>query len=125
VVEITTVQSLVVIVAILVVTVYASLRSPKGKAKTAVSALRRHCADYLEFGNRADPGERERAYARLVAAERQVSNLEGKFKALIREPEKLKEQVERVHRQHSLFGSTGSDLGWARSVPAFAPEARP
>jgi tellurite resistance protein TerC len=125
VVEITTVQSLVVIVAILVVTVYASLKSPKGKAKTAVSALRRHCADYLEFGDCADPGERERAYARLVASERQVSNLEGKFKALIREPEKLKEQVDRARQQHSLYGSTGSKHDRERSVSAFAPEARP
>jgi len=108
-----------------VVTIYASLRSPKGKAKTTVSALRRHCADYLDFGDRADPIDRERAYARLVAAERQVSNLEEKFKALIREPEMLKEQVDRAHRQHFLYGSTGSELGRERGVSTFAPEARP
>jgi tellurite resistance protein TerC len=100
--EIGTMQSLVVIVAILVVTVYASLRSPKGKAKTALAALRRHTADYLEFGDRADPGERERVYARLVAAERQVSRLDRKFESLIRQPEKLQEQVEQAHRQHSF-----------------------
>src|SRR5690606_39714759 len=47
VIEIGTWTSLVVIVAILLVTVVASLTSPKGKAKVAVSALRQEIADYL------------------------------------------------------------------------------
>ncbi len=100
--EITTVQSLGVIVTILVVTIYASLRSPKGKAKTAFAALRRHATDYLELGDRADPGERERVYARLVAAERQVASLDRKFEALVRQPVQLRAQVEQVHRHHSI-----------------------
>ena len=44
VVEISTSQSLLVILAILAVTIYVSLRSPEGKAKTAVTVLRRHIA---------------------------------------------------------------------------------
>jgi tellurite resistance protein TerC len=100
--EIGTGQSLVVIVAILAVTIYASLRSPKGKARTAVLALRRYTADFLELGDADDVAERERVYQRLVEAERQVSNLDPKFKRLIREPEILAELVAQARRRHEL-----------------------
>ena len=100
VVEISTGQSLLVILAILAVTIYVSLRSPEGKAKTAVTTLRRHIADYLELGARAGYVERERIYASMVAAELQVAGLDPKFERLIRQPEELREQLARAHRQH-------------------------
>jgi len=106
VVEIGTGQSLIVIIAILAATIYASLRSAKGKAKTAVTALRRHAADYLDLGSGADFAERERIYARLVAAELQVSNLDPKSKQWIRQPEQLMEQLAQAHRQHALDDAT-------------------
>jgi tellurite resistance protein TerC len=101
VVEISTGQSLIVIIAILAATIHASLRSAEGKAKTAVTALRRHAADYLDLSDGADFAERERIYSRIVAAELQVSNLEPKFKQRIRQPEQLAEQLAQAHRQHA------------------------
>jgi tellurite resistance protein TerC len=100
VVEISTGQSLLVILAILVVTIYVSLRSPEGKAKTAVTVLRRRIAEYLELGAGADFAERERVYASLVAAELEVSGMDPKFKRVIRQPEELREQLAQAHRLH-------------------------
>jgi tellurite resistance protein TerC len=99
--EISTVQSLVVIVTILAVTIYASVRSPKGKAKAAVMALQRHAAEYLEMNGGASVAERERVYASMVAMERQVACLDPKFGPLIRQPDALKELVAEAHRRHS------------------------
>jgi hypothetical protein len=62
------VGSLIVIVAILVVTIYASLRSPAGKAKTEVAG-------------------RERIYAGVVAAERRLANMVPRFEQLIQQPQ--------------------------------------
>jgi len=55
VIEISTWTSLVVIVAILLLTVVASLWSPKGKARVAVSTLRRKVADYLSLDEGTAP----------------------------------------------------------------------
>jgi tellurite resistance protein TerC len=98
--EISTVQSLVVIVTILAVTIYASVRSPKGKAKAAVMALQRRAEEYLELGDGAPVVERERAYGRMVAMERQVACLDPKFGPLIRQSETLKERIAEAHRRH-------------------------
>ena len=101
VIEISTGTSLVVILGILLVTVVVSLRSPKGKTKTAVTALRRDVADYLDPDAPVDAAEREKIYARVVASERKVMALEPGLRQLIREPEKLKAELARVHRQHA------------------------
>jgi len=100
VIEISTTQSLIVIVCVLLVTVGVSLRSPKGKAKTAVTALRRHSADYLNPAYPCDSAERERIYASMVDAERRVHTFAPELKQLIRESEKLKAQVDEAHRKH-------------------------
>ena len=107
VIEIGTGTSLVVILGILVVTVVVSLRSPKGKTKTAVSALRRDVADYLDLDYPVDAAEREKIYARVVESERKVMALEPRLRQLIREPEKLKAALARVHRQHAQPASGG------------------
>jgi tellurite resistance protein TerC len=62
--------------------------------------LRRHIADYLEPGARAGFVERERIYVSMLAAEQQVASLDPKFARLIRQPEELREQLARAHRQH-------------------------
>ena len=100
--EISTVQSLVVIVTILAVTIYASMRSPRGKAQAAVTALHRHAVEYLELGEGTLDAERERAYAGMVAMERQVACLDPKLASLIRLPETLKERLAEAHRRHAL-----------------------
>jgi len=100
VVEISTSQSLLVILAILAVTIYVSLRSPEGKARTAVTVLRRHISEYLELGPDAGFVEREQAYATMVAAERKVAGLDPKFVRVIRQPEELREQLAQAHLRH-------------------------
>jgi tellurite resistance protein TerC len=94
-----------VIVTILAVTIYASVRSPKGKAKAAVAALHRHVMDYLELGDGALASERERAYASMVAMERQVACLDPKFGSLVRLSETLKERLAEAHRRHAANGA--------------------
>ena len=110
-VEISTGWSLIVIIAILVVTIYASMKSPGGRAKTTVTALRRHVANYLALADGAVADERERIYARLVTAERQVENLDPKFKRTIQEPEELHQQLAHAHRKHARRGTAGSGRG--------------
>ncbi len=100
--EISTVQSLVVIVTILAVTIYASVRSPKGKAQAAVTALHRQAVQYLEMNHGASGAERERVYASMVAVEQQVACLDPKFGPLIRQSAALKERVAEAHRRHAL-----------------------
>ena len=97
VIEISTGTSLVVIVVILLVTVLVSLHSPKGKTKTAVTALRRDVAAYLELDRFADAGERARRYACVVESERKVRALDPPLRQLIRDPDKLEAELARVH----------------------------
>lgn len=109
VIEVGTGTSLLAILAILLVTVVVSLRSPKGKTKTAVTALRRDVADYLDPDSAVDAAQRERIYARLVESERKVMALEPRLRQLIREPEKLKAALARVHRQHGSAAAAPRD----------------
>ncbi|HET8745090.1 MAG TPA: TerC family protein [Ramlibacter sp.] len=101
VIEISPMQSLVVIVGILAVTVLMSLLSPKGKAKTAVSRLRRRLAAYRELGDDATPEEREAAYAELRSAEEAVRALPAEHRALIRERQTLGEMLADAHGRHA------------------------
>jgi tellurite resistance protein TerC len=100
VIEISTGLSLVVILGLLLVTVVASLLSPKGKAKATVTELRRHVADYLALGDDAPVAERARLHADIVAAEANVDALEPRFKAMITHPKRLKHDLERAHAAH-------------------------
>ena len=101
VIEISTSTSLLVIVGILLVTVVVSLHSPEGKTKTAVTALRRDLAEYLQFGGSADADARGKVYARVIASERKVRALDPRLRQLIHEPEKLEAQIARVHELHT------------------------
>jgi tellurite resistance protein TerC len=101
VVEISTATSLAVILAILLVTVAVSLRSPKGKTKTAATALRHAVAEYLDLDPSVGIEEREKLYARMVVAEGKVRALEPKLRQLIREPGKLKAQLDEAHGRHA------------------------
>ncbi len=101
VIEISTGTSLVVILGILLVTVLVSVHSPKGKAKNAVTALRRDIADYLQADAPADPAGREAIYARLVASERRVRALDPQLRQLIRDPAELEASLAAAHRMHA------------------------
>lgn len=111
VVEIDTGLSLVVIVAILLVTIAMSLLSPKGKAKVAVAALRRHATAYLDVDEGADAAERERIHRDLVAAQARVDALEPRFLAMIRHPHRLRADVERAHALHAAAAGHANPHG--------------
>ena len=98
VIEISTAQSLAVIVGILVFTVIVSLLSPKGKAKTAVTRLRSSLAEWQNLdAARAPAAQRDAAYAKLVEAEAVVRALPEKYRALIAERQTLREMLAQAH----------------------------
>lgn len=100
VVEVTTLQSLFAIVGILVVTVLASLLSPKGKAKTAVSRLRQSLAAWQELDAAGAPeSQRAAAYAKVARAEKVVRVLPEEYRALINERQTLREMLAEAHRR--------------------------
>ncbi|HEX2544515.1 MAG TPA: TerC family protein [Ramlibacter sp.] len=100
VVEIDTLESLVVIVGILVLTVALSLLSPRGKTKTAVGRLRRRLATYLELAHDAPAEQREAAYAALQEAEAAVQALPKEQRATIEERQTLREMLAEARARH-------------------------
>jgi tellurite resistance protein TerC len=103
VVEITTTASLTVIIGVLVVTVIASLVSPKGKAQAAISGARRHAAEYLDLDYEADPAQREKIYGRLLVDEAATQALDAKYRAGIKDPEELSALLRRAHESHDAY----------------------
>jgi tellurite resistance protein TerC len=98
VVEISTGLSLTVIIGVLIVTVLASLFSTKGKAQNTVSAARRYAAEYLDVEK--DPAWREEIFSKLLAEEAQLKKLPEKYRARIREEEKLMALLKKAHAEH-------------------------
>ncbi|MDQ3765240.1 MAG: TerC family protein [Actinomycetota bacterium] len=98
VVEISTGLSLTVIIGVLIVTVLASLLSTKGKAHNTVSAARRHATEYLDVEK--DPAWREEIFGKLLAEEAQLKKLPEKYRARIREEEKLMALLRQAHAEH-------------------------
>ncbi|WP_233159794.1 TerC family protein [Pseudonocardia sp. MH-G8] len=98
VVEISTALSLSVILGVLVVTVVASLASPKGRAQNAVSAARRHATEYLEV--ETESAHREEIFAKLLTEEAHIRALPEKYRARIREEDKLMALLRRAHAEH-------------------------
>jgi tellurite resistance protein TerC len=97
VVEISTGLSLAVILGVLTITVITSLASPKGRAQNLVSAARRHAIEYLMC--ETDPAVRESVFQKLLAEEAHLRRLPEKYRARIREEEKLMELLRRAHAE--------------------------
>ncbi|MFC4113739.1 TerC family protein [Nonomuraea zeae] len=93
--EISTGLSLSVIIGVLLVTVVASLASPKGRAQNTVSAARRHAEAYLDVEH--DPALREELFGKLLAEEEQLGRLPEKYRSRIREQDKLMTLLRRAH----------------------------
>ena len=88
--EISTGLSLVVIVVVLLITIFASLFSTRGRTQTAMAHIRRDATSYLDPEYTDDPGERERIFLRLVAARDHITALGPKAKQQVKnEPELL------------------------------------
>src|SRR3954470_12710466 len=97
--EISTGASLGFILAVLIVTVVASLLSKWGRAQNTIAAARRHAKEYLEV--ETDPAHRERIFSALCAEEAQLRTLPEKYRRRIREEEKLMTLLRRAHEAHA------------------------
>lgn len=98
VVEISTGLSLSVIICVLAVTVVASLTSARGRAQNVVTAARHHASEYLDV--ETDPARREDIFAKLAAEIEVIKSLPEKYRARIRQEEKLMELFRRAHEEH-------------------------
>ncbi|MEU8357824.1 TerC family protein [Nonomuraea sp. NPDC048882] len=98
VVEISTGLSLLVIIGVLLVTVVASLASPKGRAQNTVSGVRRYAEAYLDVEH--DPVVREELFDRLLAKEEQFRQLPERFRRGIRDEDRLLALLRRAHEEH-------------------------
>ncbi|MCU1532149.1 MAG: transporter, partial [Arthrobacter sp.] len=103
VVEISTGLSLTVIIGALVLTVVASLVSKAGKAQTAINNARRHAVSYLDLEYTADPAERERIYNALREEERQIEQMEPKYRNKAKDVDTIRAEVAEAHRQHEQY----------------------
>ncbi len=99
VVEISTGLSLTVIIGVLVVTVVASMTSPWGRAQNVIASARRHAVEYLDI--ETDPARRAEVFAALLAEEATLKQLPEKYRARIREEEKLMALLKRAHAEHA------------------------
>lgn len=100
VVEVSTGVSLTVILGVLTVTILASIFSPKGKAKNAVSGARRHANEYLDLNYETDMAERDKIFARMVREENQIRSLPEKYKRLIRNETEFMNLLRSAHAEH-------------------------
>jgi tellurite resistance protein TerC len=100
VVEVSTQVSLSVILGVLVVTVLASIFSPKGKAKNAVSGARRHANEYLDLNYETDMVERDKIFAKMCREEDQIRKLPEKYKKLIRNETEFLDLLRKAHIEH-------------------------
>ena len=98
VVEISTGVSLGFIIGVLIITVVASLLSPKGRAQTYVAAARRHANEFLDI--ETDPKYCDEIYHKIVDEEAHLKRLPEKYRARIREEGQLIELLERAHQVH-------------------------
>jgi tellurite resistance protein TerC len=97
--EIGTELSLTVIIGVLIVTVAASLLSPKGRAQTYVAAARRHADEFLNVAGN-DPEYCDEVYHKLVDEEAHLRRLPEKYKARIRQENELMDLLARAHHRH-------------------------
>ncbi|HWM74941.1 MAG TPA: TerC family protein [Nocardioides sp.] len=107
VVEISTGLSLSVILGVLVVTVAASLLSPAGKAQNAIANARRHATSYLDAEYTADPVERERIFALLLAERDQIVAFGPKYRQKVRDESALMALLERARDSHDAAVARG------------------
>lgn len=103
VVEISTAVSLSVIIGVLVLTVIASLASPKGKAVNASATVRRRAKEYLAC---EDPTERARLIEVLRGEEKRLQELSPRARKALKEDAELVDLVNRVRAEHEASART-------------------
>ncbi|MBM9466159.1 TerC family protein [Nakamurella leprariae] len=105
--EISTGLSLGVIMGVLLVTVVASLISPKGKARTTIANLRRHTHEYLDLEYTADLAERERVFRRMQIETDQLHSMDAKYHVLVKDEPGLEQQIAEARRRHDEAVAAG------------------
>jgi len=98
VVEISTGASLAVIILVLLITVSASLLSPRGRAQTYVNAARRHANEFLNIDQ--DPAYCDEVFHRLLDEEAKIKALPEKQRKWIRQEGELMELLRQAHSAH-------------------------
>ena len=98
--EISTGLSLTVIIGVLVITVLASIYSPKGKAKNMVSGAKRHATDYVDLNYETDIAEREAIFNKMLHEEAELRKLPEKYKRLIRNETEFMDLLRQAHAEH-------------------------
>jgi tellurite resistance protein TerC len=93
--EISTGLSLAVIFAILLVTITASMTSTWGRAQNVIASARRHAVEYVDI--ETDTAHCDAIFAKLCAEETILKRLPEKYRARIREEEKLMTLLKRAH----------------------------
>jgi tellurite resistance protein TerC len=89
-----------VILGVLIVTVLASLLSPKGKVKNLVSGARRHAIQYVDLNYETDINERERIFNKMCAEEQMLRKQPEKYKRLIRNETEFMALLRLAHEEH-------------------------
>jgi tellurite resistance protein TerC len=97
--EIPTLASLGIIVGVLLITVVASLLSPKGRARTSVAAARRRATDFLDV--ETDPEYCDELYHLLLVEEEQLRALPERYQDRIRKHTDLMDLLRRAHQVHA------------------------
>ncbi|MDQ0679769.1 tellurite resistance protein TerC [Arthrobacter pascens] len=100
VIELDTRLSLTVIIAVLSVTVLASLLSRRGKVQAVTSAARRHAANYLDPDYTTEVGERNRIFTKLLEEEQQIRSLGPKHRQHANDEKDLVDLISQAHRKH-------------------------
>jgi tellurite resistance protein TerC len=100
VIEISTGLSLTVIIGVLVVTVLASIYSPKGKAKNMVSGAKRHATEYVDLNYETGIPEREEIFNKMLREEAELRKLPEKYKRLIRDETEFMDLLKQAHAEH-------------------------
>jgi tellurite resistance protein TerC len=101
VIEISTGLSLAVIVVVLLITIFASLFSTRGRTQTAMAHIRRDATAYLDPDYTDDPAERERVFQRLLRARDHITDLGPKAKQQVRNEADLMELCRQVGEVHA------------------------
>src|SRR5215212_3702234 len=118
VVEVSTGLSLSVIIGALLVTVVASLISPKGRAQNAVTNARRHATQYLDLSYEADQRLRERTFEALLQEEQIIRGLPEKYRRQIRDEHEL---MDLLHRAHAMRDERVAAGYGSSATPRVAP----
>ena len=80
VVTVSTAQSLIVIILVLLITAAVSLWSARGQARNAIMRARRYATEYLDLHYETDRAEREKIFTALLTAEHKINALPPKYR---------------------------------------------